>query len=707
MTRKHPHADRWIALFAPLLLVLGIGRPAGAQEPEPEPSIGPGELRQMDIEQLMQVDVSTISRADERLDLAPGTIYVYSRQVIQDRGYRSLGELLQTVPGFTVFHRDWQYVVGIRGLNANDNDKMSLLINGQRVLGLHEQELLNGPINLDDVERVEVVVGPSSLFQQADTLAATVNLITRNTEGGEGVLAAGNALAYSATLMGGKRWAPDRFVSLSITSEMKRGFDAWPHPSRPYLPGRDLTGRLDWPSYFGVLAGQYGDFSAQAVANRIQWVELHISGADPHNDGRIVEDFYSLYLKHEHAFTGSLTSIISLEGSTKGQVRSNKDGPPINATAQSVKQRQYRADAGLRFTPDGHRIQAGIQGSFDDNYDTWFTFDETTPTSNVHIPKTTLVDQDTFAVGFYGDDEFQVLDQLKLVGGVRVDHNQRLKGSRWYPGWRSAVVYQPVRSWVTKLLFFRAVRMPSAFQALNKVFGTNNPDTPSKPAFANLSPTASKPEQLTTIELQNIFYFWRVRLGTTVYHQWLRDFITWFQPHSNGGDFRGFGAEVTAHLSLGKRFTIWGNGAWNDSRLHLFRPELFGTGSNTPESFHAYVNRDDRIIGSARYTGNLGMEADLWRDLRLSPTLRYFTDQAAVEFRPLPQGPTFRTITNRLYVDATLSWRNLKRLTHVDMDLRLSGYNLSNNRAELGAQLFADTYRPRGIAGVLAADLRF
>jgi outer membrane receptor protein involved in Fe transport len=337
-----------------------------------------------------------------------------------------------------------------------------------------------------------------------------------------------------------------------------------------------------------------------------------------------------------------------------------------------------------------------------------FTFDDVSVMPPVHIPKTTLVDENTFAVGFYGDDEWEVNDQLKLVAGVRVDHNEKLHGNRWFPGWRAAIVYQPWRWWVAKVASYRAVRMPSAFQALNQVFGTNNPDSPLKPAFANLSPTANNPETLTTFELQNIFYFWRIRLGTTVYHQDLKDFITWFQPHSNGGNFSGYGAEISLHASIHPRFAVWGNGAWNDSRLHLFRPEVFGTVSNTPENVHAYVNNDNRIIGSARYTANLGIDSEPLTDLKFSPTVRYFASQAAVQFRTVPEGgPFLRTISQRAYADATLSWLGLKRFTPLDMDIRLSGYNLFNNREQVGAQLFGDTYRPRGISGVLSVDAKF
>ena len=181
------------------------------------------QLKRLRLEELMQIQISTMSRVDERIDEAPGSVYVYTRDVIQKRGYRSLGELLQTVPGFTVFHRDLQFVAGVRGLNANDNEKITLLINGQNLNGVSEPDFLNGPINLDNVERVEVIVGPSSLFQPANTLAATVNVITKDMQGFEVIGAIGNDLPYSATLMTGKQWAADSSSAFPSARKKRRG----------------------------------------------------------------------------------------------------------------------------------------------------------------------------------------------------------------------------------------------------------------------------------------------------------------------------------------------------------------------------------------------------------------------------------------------------------------------------------------------------
>lgn len=657
-------------------------------------------LKQLSLEELMDLKVATqttLSRVAERIDDAPGTVHVYSRDVIQHRGYRSLGELLQTVPGFTVFHRDLDYVTSVRGLAANDNDKVTLLINGQSFNGAHEHSFLNGPINLDNVERVEVVVGPSSLFQQADTLAATVNVITKTVSGVEMIGAIGNDLNYSGTVMAGHHWQPDRFLNFSFTTESKDGFDAWSGDFRRNLAGREITGKLNEPSYFSVLNGQYGELTAQFTAYRSSWPELIIANGSPSNDGEMVEEGYSLFVKDEHPWSEDLTSVVRMDASLRRQTRMNDGGPPENALQLSIKQWHYNGEIGLRYNGlANHLIQAGVQVSYSDNYDTWYTFNNTEGGKNIRIPRTTLVNEDSHGLGFYLDDTVTVNEHLKLIGGVRLDYNSKLPDTDWFPGARAAVIFKPTADWTTKLIYNRSVRMPSDLEALNRVWGSNHPGT--APSFATASMTASRPEILETIEWQNIYYIGEIRLAASIYHQELENFISWFQPHSNGGNFRGNGVELSLSAPLNRDVTLWANAAWNDSELHLFQPVLAPDG--TVESHHAYTNEDGRIIGSAEYTANLGIDWRIAEHLTFSPSLRFFTNQAALDH----SRGDYTTIGSRVYLDAGLTWDHLFGR---DMDVRLAGRNLLNNRDPVASQMNGDTYRPRGTEVVLTLETRF
>lgn len=689
-------------------VVWGAGPPAGQEVPQgqanavadPPKTDETHALKRLSLEELMSVKVetqSTLSRIAERIDDAPGSVYVYSRETIQHRGYRSLGELLQTVPGFTVFHRDLEFVTAVRGLAANDNDKVTLLINGQQFNGAHEHSFLNGPINLDNVERVEVVVGPSSLFQQADTLAATVNVITKAVEGVTMVGAVGNDLKYSTTLMAGHHWAPDQFLNFSFTTEAKEGFDAWSGDFRKNLAGRSLTGRLDEPNFFSVLNGQYGEVTAQFVAYKTFWPELIISNGSLENEGEMTESGYSVLVKDEHPWSEDLTSVVRMDATYKEQTRMNDGGPPVNALELSIGQWDFRAEVGARYTGfENQVIQTGLQVSHTNNFDTFYTFNNTEQGQDIHIPETTLVSDDSDGVGFYIDDTATINDWLKLIGGLRVDYNSKLDNGKLYPGGRAAVIVKPTENWTSKLIYNRSARMPSDLEAMNEVWGSNHPDT--APSFATASLPARRPEILETVEWQNIYYLGDTRLAATIYHQELQDFISWFQPHSNGGNFRGNGVELSIYAPLADDFALWGNAAWNDSTLNLFQPVLAPDG--TVESHHAYTNPDGRIIGSAEYTANFGFDWKIADHLTFSPSVRFFTNQAALDHT----ADEYTTIRNRFYLDAGLTWDHI---FDKEVDLRLAGRNLLNNRDEVASQMNGDTYRPRGTEVVLTVEMRF
>jgi len=648
-----------------------------AAAPAPSKPGGGDSLADLPLEQLANTPIrsteadpvsTTVSRVDERVSEAPGSVYVYTREMIMQRGYRSLGELLQVVPGFTVFHRDLQFVAGVRGLNANDNEKITLLINGEELNGVNEPGILNGPINLDNVERVEVVVGPSSFFQRANTLAATINVITRDTVGTEVIASSGSALPYSGTFMTGRKWASDDFVSFSFTTEKKTGFDAWNRDFQPNLAGRNLTGELDEPNFFSVLKRQYGEWTFQGTAYRTASPELNIDSGSLLNNGEYMDQLYGLYVKNEHPISDTLTRVITADAVFKQQARTNEGNPPVFGTGleQVNTQMAYSTELGYRFTGiDRHLIQTGVQLEYDQNFDTYYVLD------NV---KTTLVNQDTQELGLYIDDEIQLNDRLKLIGGVRQDHNTLTIDDKWYTGLRSAIVLQTTDKWVTKAMFNRAVRMPSALASLNDDWGN---DKPNPPTWAALAPNAHWPEILQTVELQNVFTIEKLRLGVNVYHEELEDFISWYEPHTNVGDFRGTGVEITARLPVSDRTVLWANTSYCNSELMPFA--AYQPQPGPIEQQHIIVNPDGRIIGAPEWTANLGFDRKLTEHLTFSPTVRYFTEQAAFDYTD----EKFITVRNIFYFDATLTW---KEFLTKNMDLRLSAYNITDNRSQIGGQ---------------------
>jgi len=90
-------------------------------------------LSKMSLEELMNVKVVTASKKSERIDEAPNVMYVIDEEEIRNKGFRTLRDVLVTIPGFGVFHRDLQFVGQVRGIAPNENEKMTFMINGHTI----------------------------------------------------------------------------------------------------------------------------------------------------------------------------------------------------------------------------------------------------------------------------------------------------------------------------------------------------------------------------------------------------------------------------------------------------------------------------------------------------------------------------------------------------------------------------------------------
>ena len=115
------------------------------------------------------------------------SVTVVTADEIQKYGYRNLADILRSVPGFYVtYDRDYTFV-GVRGFGrlGDWNSRILVLIDGHRinnnVLG---QAMLGNEflVDIDMIERVEIVRGPSSSLYGANAFFAVINVITRTSK---------------------------------------------------------------------------------------------------------------------------------------------------------------------------------------------------------------------------------------------------------------------------------------------------------------------------------------------------------------------------------------------------------------------------------------------------------------------------------------------------------------------------------------------
>lgn len=158
------------------------------------------DLTSLSIEELSQLRISTASRHLEDPRKAPSSVSVIPAEEIVRYGWRTVGDILRSVRGFyTAYDRDYQYL-GVRGfLQSGDyNARFLLMINGHRINeNIYDSAMIGTefPLDIDLIDHVEVVHGPSSSLYGTNAELAVINLITREVSRSE-VEASGSTATY-------------------------------------------------------------------------------------------------------------------------------------------------------------------------------------------------------------------------------------------------------------------------------------------------------------------------------------------------------------------------------------------------------------------------------------------------------------------------------------------------------------------------------
>src|SRR5206468_2674797 len=103
---------------------------------------------------------------------------------IQHQGYRTLGEILNSVRSFFATNDRNYTSLGVRGFSrpGDYNTRILLLIDGHRVNDNIYDEAMIGPelaLDLDLIQQIEIVRGPVSSLYGSNALFAVINITTR------------------------------------------------------------------------------------------------------------------------------------------------------------------------------------------------------------------------------------------------------------------------------------------------------------------------------------------------------------------------------------------------------------------------------------------------------------------------------------------------------------------------------------------------
>jgi len=140
-------------------------------------------LSELSIEELAQIEVSSVSKRPEALADAPAAVYVITRQQIRDSGAATVPEALRLAPNLQVARINaTSYAITARGFNNSSANKLLVMIDGRSVYTpLHSGVFWEAQdLVFEDIERIEVVSGPGGTLWGANAVNGVINIDTRS-----------------------------------------------------------------------------------------------------------------------------------------------------------------------------------------------------------------------------------------------------------------------------------------------------------------------------------------------------------------------------------------------------------------------------------------------------------------------------------------------------------------------------------------------
>ena len=430
---------------------------------------------------LTDIEVSAASRAPERIVEAPAAISVVEPQVLQSTSITGQAPLaLQTVPGVDLVQSGVNdFNVNARGFNSSLNRRMLVLQDGRDLsiafLGAQEWNGMTQP--LEDLGRLEVVRGPGSALYGANAFSGVINIVTPEARevagtkltigGGEletirgdlrqaGVFG-GDRFGYRFNAGGSKSDTYSRSRTLNDGSSLQREYaDATDEPvplAREATPlngqGKDpvtgeptgdraalknlyASGRLDY--YLNNGSVLTADGGAAEVEN-----EVFVTGIGRVQVLKAIKPYARLALAADHynifGFWNSRTSLdpqIALS-----------TGAPLEERSDIF---HIEGQQNWNFMGDRGRVVYGA------------SYRNTRVNTSGTLMNLANDDRSDDYYSGYGQVEYKLIPQLKIVGAARVDDGS-LFSTQFSP--KGALVFTPAENHSFRFSVNRAFQTPN------------------------------------------------------------------------------------------------------------------------------------------------------------------------------------------------------------------------------------------------------
>ena len=178
------------------------------------------DVMDMDLESLMNIQVTSVSKRPEDLSDAAAAIYVITSEDIRRSGATSIPEALRLSPGLEVARQDAHtWAISSRGFNDEFASQMLVLIDGRSVYS----PLFSGvywdvqDLVLEDIDRIEVIRGPGGTLWGANAVNGVINITTKSAKETQGLLVTaggGNEERGFGAVRYGVNFAEDHYLRI-------------------------------------------------------------------------------------------------------------------------------------------------------------------------------------------------------------------------------------------------------------------------------------------------------------------------------------------------------------------------------------------------------------------------------------------------------------------------------------------------------------
>ncbi len=196
-------------MSASLLLAVNLLTLAAGAQPV---MLAQNDIRQLSIEELANVEITSVSRRSQSLASAPAAVYVISAEDIRRAGAVNLPEALRLAPNLEVARLNgFAYTISARGFNSTSSaNKLLVLVDGRSVYSPLASTVFweNLDVPLADVARIEVISGPGGTLYGANAVNGVINIVTKEAGDTQGALLDATAGTSDMKVMARYGFAP-------------------------------------------------------------------------------------------------------------------------------------------------------------------------------------------------------------------------------------------------------------------------------------------------------------------------------------------------------------------------------------------------------------------------------------------------------------------------------------------------------------------